>query len=65
MHFDFGDLGLGDIFNSFFGGGGPAGGGRARSQRGRDVETRVVISFEQAIFGTEVKVDYIRAWTPQ
>lgn len=52
MHFDFGDLGLGDIFNSFFGGG--AAGGRPRTKRGRDVETRVDISFEQAVFGTEV-----------
>lgn len=50
--FDFGDLGLGDIFNSFFGGGG--GGGQPRQARGRDVEARVEISFEQAVFGTEV-----------
>lgn len=53
VNFDFGDLGLGDIFGSFFGGGG----GRASSRqaaRGRDVETRVDISFEQAVFGTEV-----------
>lgn len=53
MHFDFGDLGLGDIFGSFFGGGDPR---RARTKRGRDVETRVDISFEQAIFGTEVEL---------
>ena len=52
MHFDFGDLGLGDIFGSFFGGG--AAGGRTRTRRGRDVETRVEIGFEQAVFGTEV-----------
>ena len=53
MHFDFGDLGLGDIFSSFFGGqaGGP---GQRRNARGRDVETRVDITFEQAVFGTEV-----------
>lgn len=52
MHFDFGDLGLGDIFNSFFGGGGPSG-RSGRSARGNDVETRVDITFEQAVFGTE------------
>jgi len=53
MHFDFGDLGLGDIFGNFFGGG--AGGPqRQRTRKGRDVETRVEVSFEQAIFGTEV-----------
>jgi len=53
MHFDFGDLGLGDIFSSFFGGGAGGAQGR-RTARGRDVETRIDISFEQAVFGTEV-----------
>jgi len=51
FHFDFGDLGLGDIFGSFFGGQ-TAGG--SRQNRGRDVETNVEISFEEAVFGTEV-----------
>ncbi|PID32494.1 molecular chaperone DnaJ [Candidatus Saccharibacteria bacterium] len=55
VHFDFGDLGLGDIFENFFGGGQPR--GRARQARGRDVETRVEISFEQAVFGAEVDLD--------
>lgn len=55
VHFDFGDLGLGDIFGSFFGGN--TGGGRKRTARGRDVETQVDISFEQAVFGTEVELD--------
>lgn len=53
VNFDFGDLGLGDIFSSFFGGG-FGGGGPQRQARGRDVEAHVEISFEQAIFGTEV-----------
>ncbi|HZT35440.1 MAG TPA: DnaJ domain-containing protein, partial [Nitrososphaera sp.] len=44
INFDFGDLGLGDIFSSFFGGGGPQ--GRPRQARGRDVEAGVEISFE-------------------
>ncbi len=53
INFDFGDLGLGDIFGSFFGGAG--GGQRGRRQnRGRDLETDVEISFEDAVFGTEV-----------
>jgi molecular chaperone DnaJ len=52
VNFDFGDLGLGDIFSSFFGGGQPQ--GRQRQSRGRDVEAGVEISFEQAVFGTEV-----------
>src|SRR6187551_1265609 len=54
VNFDFGDLGLGDIFNSFFGGGQPGGGGQRRQARGNDVETRIEISFEEAVFGTEV-----------
>lgn len=56
MHFDFGDLGLGDIFNSFFGGGGQQG-GRSRQAHGSDVETRVEINFEQAVFGTEATLN--------
>ncbi|HVX58307.1 MAG TPA: molecular chaperone DnaJ [Candidatus Saccharimonadales bacterium] len=51
VNFDFGDLGLGDIFSSFFGGG--AGGGQRRQSRGNDVEASVEITFEQAVFGTE------------
>src|SRR4051812_13193428 len=54
-HFDFGDLGLGDIFGSFFGGD-MGGGNRTRQNRGQDVETNVEVSFEQAIFGTEVEL---------
>ena len=52
VNFDFGDLGLGDIFGNFFGGG-------TRQQRpthGRDVETQVEITFEQAVFGTEINL---------
>jgi len=47
VNFDFGDLGLGDIFGNFFGGGGRR---QPQQAQGRDVETRVEISFEQAIF---------------
>lgn len=54
VNFDFGDLGLGDIFGSFFGGG--AGHGPSQQTRGRDVETTVDLSFEDAVFGTEVNV---------
>jgi molecular chaperone DnaJ len=53
INFDFGDLGLGDIFGSFFGGG-PGGQSAKQPDRGSDVETRIEISFNQAIFGTEV-----------
>lgn len=55
INFDFGDLGLGDIFSSFFGGA-AGGGGRPRQARGRDVEAGVEVSFEQAVFGTEVEI---------
>lgn len=51
--FDFGDLGLGDIFGSFFGGD-TGGARRGRKARGQDVETTIEITFEQAVFGTEV-----------
>lgn len=52
INFDFGDLGLGDIFGSFFGGGQQ----RQRQNRGNDVETTVEINFEQAVFGTETEL---------
>jgi molecular chaperone DnaJ len=47
--FDFGDI-LGGVFNR--------GGGRAQSQqvRGRDLETEVSLSFDQAIEGTQISV---------
>lgn len=54
VHFDFGDGGLGDIFGQFFGGGG---GQRERGpQRGRDVETSLTLSFEEAVFGVEKEI---------
>jgi molecular chaperone DnaJ len=55
VNFDFGDLGLGDIFSSFFGGG-FGGGQQQRQARGRDVEAAIEITFEQAVFGTEVSL---------
>lgn len=51
-HFDFGDGGLGDIFGQFFGGG-FGGGQQQRARRGRDVETSVTLTFEEAVFGVE------------
>jgi molecular chaperone DnaJ len=54
VNFDFGDLGLGDIFGSFFGGGQTRG---QRQSRGRDIETNIDITFEQAVFGTEVDLN--------
>jgi molecular chaperone DnaJ len=54
VNFDFGDLGLGDIFSSFFGGGFGGGQGQRRQNRGRDVQADIEVTFEQAVFGTEV-----------
>lgn len=51
IHFDFGDGGLGDIFGSFFGGG--QGSRRRADDMGRDVQTDVTLTFEEAIFGIE------------
>lgn len=54
VNFDFGDLGLGDLFGSFFGG---QQGGQRRQSRGNDIETLVEVEFEQAVFGTEVDLN--------
>jgi molecular chaperone DnaJ len=56
MHFDFGDLGLGDIFGSFFGGGGQRSGSQ-RQRRGNDIQTSVDLTFDQAVFGTEIDLN--------
>jgi molecular chaperone DnaJ len=56
IHFDFGDGGLGDIFSQFFGGGASNAGGQG-PKRGRDVEVTLQLSFEEAIFGVEEKVE--------
>lgn len=53
VNFDFGDLGLGDIFNSFFGGGFGGQQPGQRASRGRDVEAHIDLTFEEAVFGTE------------
>ena len=47
---DLNDLfgGIGDIFESFFGGA-----GRSRAQPGRDLETTLTLSFEEAVFGAK------------
>lgn len=55
VHFDFGGAGgFGDIFGQFFGG---AANQTDRPKRGRDVETRLTMSFEEAVFGKEVELD--------
>lgn len=49
IHFDFGDMGLGDIFGSFFGGGRSS----QRADMGRDVQTDISLTFEEAVFGVK------------
>jgi len=57
INFDFGDLGLGDIFGSFFGGDQSRRTGSRRERRGNDVQTAIELTFEQAVFGTEVDLN--------
>ena len=57
----FGTGGLGDVFEAFFGsspfGGGFSGGGRSRGpQRGPDAETKLSLTFEEAVFGAKKDV---------
>jgi molecular chaperone DnaJ len=54
VQFDFGDGGFGDIFGQFFGGGG---GRRQTPTRGRDVEVSLQLTFEEAIFGVQEKIE--------
>jgi len=54
-NFDFDASSMGDILSNLFGGaGGGARRARSRPQRGRDLETEVRISFDQAISGAQV-----------
>jgi len=55
VHFDFGEGGFGDIFSQFFGGG--ASTANQGPKRGKDVEVTLQLTFEEAIFGVEEKVE--------
>lgn len=60
--FDFGGFGgfdMGDIFSSFFGGGGGAKSG-AQSQRGESIALRIRLSFEEAALGCKKKIEFTR-----
>jgi molecular chaperone DnaJ len=48
--------GFGDILSDLFGGGGATTAGRTRAERGRDLETEVHLSFDQAIEGAQLPV---------
>ncbi len=53
--------GLGDLFDAFFGG--AAGGGRRGPVRGSDSEVRLVLDFEEAVFGAHKEVSVRTAVT--
>jgi molecular chaperone DnaJ len=55
-NFDFDASSMGDILSNLFGAqaGGRRGRGRARSERGADVEAQVSITFDQAIAGAQI-----------
>jgi molecular chaperone DnaJ len=48
--------GFGDILSDLFSGGGASPGARNRAERGRDLETEVHVSFDQAVEGAQVPV---------
>ena len=50
-----GGFGFGDIFETFFGGGGSRG-PRSRAERGQDALLRVELTFEEAVFGVEKSI---------
>lgn len=57
--FDFGGFDFGDMFSSFFGGGST--GSRANSpMQGEDCGVRVILSFEEAVFGCKKEISYNR-----
>ena len=56
--FDFGDIDLGDIFETFMGGGSSFGGGRRRKAskmqtKGEDTLVHINLTFEEAVYGCE------------
>jgi molecular chaperone DnaJ len=52
---------FGDILSGIFGRGGGGGGARPEQQRGRDLETEISLSFDQAVNGAQVSVSVPKA----
>ena len=59
----FGGFDFGDIFGSFFGGGGQSSARRNMPQRGDDLRVHLTISFEEAAFGCKKEITYNRIET--
>lgn len=57
---DFGGFDFGDIFSSFFGGGGGSTRSRNAPTQGEDIAYRLTITFEEAAFGVKKTVTYPR-----
>ncbi|MBR2465980.1 MAG: molecular chaperone DnaJ [Clostridia bacterium] len=51
---------FGDIFSSFFGGGGSSGTRRNAAIDGEDILVRITISFDEAVFGCKKEISYPR-----
>lgn len=59
---DFGDFAdIGSIFDTFFGGGFGRQRGGPRATRGADIQIRIELDFESAVFGTEKVISYNRS----
>ncbi|MBE6671508.1 MAG: molecular chaperone DnaJ [Ruminococcaceae bacterium] len=57
----FGGFDFGDIFSSFFGGGGQSSYSRRNApERGDDLRAHITISFEEAVFGCKKEITYNR-----
>ncbi len=56
-----GGFDVGDIFSNLFGRGGGGGRGQAQQARGRDLETEIALSFDQAVNGAQVQVTVPKA----
>ncbi len=54
------DFDISDIFSSFFGGGMGGSGTRRGPVRGEDINVRVTLTFEEAVFGVKKEISYQR-----
>ena len=55
-----GDFDFGDIFSSFFGGGGSSRSSRNTPIEGDDVMARITITFDEAVFGCKKEISFAR-----